>query len=462
VIARAACLLLLVLVGCFDPVPNDPTCGRRGECPDGTRCIGGPGGVCSSAPLLCADVRDTAIAACMEARVVEPDAGTEDEDAHRLALRRCGVGAGDSALVECCAHSPDVSCGPPLDSCSAPVPVVASVTVATDIETAFAALAATGTGWTGGDKVYSNRLPGGRILWTFANTYLGPVTGNTRPPAAPLLQSAFVLDDGGALTTVKQSSLLPAEADGAIWYWPADGVVEGDHVDRLFHRYQRTGAAQFEYGVTGNVRARFAIADLVAEPATGEPRIPLRLAWGLSIIPAAQTGDGYTYVFGIEKDVDDKGAPQQYAIVARYPGDQMLGAWEYLTASRAWTVAEIDVGRVVAGAVDPYSVQRVGSSYVMISHSGPLSDTIVARSACQPWGPYSEPVPVYRTPESGDTGTYHNGAVFTHNSHGHRELSEGNQVLISYNANSFQGGDVLDDVTLFRPRFLRVLFGPGL
>jgi len=42
--------------------------------------------------------------------------------------------------------------------------------------------AQTGRGWKGADRTYSVPLPGGRDLWLFSNTFLGPVGPETKRP----------------------------------------------------------------------------------------------------------------------------------------------------------------------------------------------------------------------------------------------------------------------------------------
>ncbi|MFE9649372.1 hypothetical protein ACFYO0_35750 [Streptomyces sp. NPDC006365] len=80
-------------------------------------------------------------------------------------------------------------------------------------------------GWTGGDSTYSFRLPDGRQLYLFSDTFLGPLNADgTRPTSAKFINSSFVIRSGDTLTTVHGGSksnpkaLMPPAIDNR-WYW---------------------------------------------------------------------------------------------------------------------------------------------------------------------------------------------------------------------------------------------------
>ena len=59
--------------------------------------------------------------------------------------------------------------------------------------------------------------------------------------------------------------------------------------------------------------------------------------------------------------------------------------------------------------------------------------------------------------EVGAAGSYGDPDVFAYNAHVHPELSNDRHLLVTYNVNSFDNvGDVYDDVTIYRPRFIDV------
>jgi hypothetical protein len=86
-----------------------------------------------------------------------------------------------------------------------------------------------------------------------------------------------------------------------------------------------------------------------------------------------------------------------------------------------------------------------------------FSNRIVAMTSCAPWGPFTKSTLVYRTPESGASGIYHDNGVIGYNAHVHAELSAGDTFLVSYNVHNIQDSLALyQDPTIYRPRFIRV------
>ncbi|CAM5358584.1 hypothetical protein SVIOM74S_05247 [Streptomyces violarus] len=82
--------------------------------------------------------------------------------------------------------------------------------------------------WTGGDGTHSVRLPDGRVLWLFSDTYLGRVYGPPNPAGeshawrdttAPLVRNSAVLMRDGRLETTLPAPLFADPAPNQ-WRWP--------------------------------------------------------------------------------------------------------------------------------------------------------------------------------------------------------------------------------------------------
>src|SRR5437763_11988252 len=78
--------------------------------------------------------------------------------------------------------------------------------------------AASRAGWTGGDSALSARLPAGRVMWLFGDTFIH---------GAQLVRNSLVVQDGDCLTTfmrgsaTRPSEYLPASDDPQQeWLWP--------------------------------------------------------------------------------------------------------------------------------------------------------------------------------------------------------------------------------------------------
>src|SRR5919197_2878706 len=81
-------------------------------------------------------------------------------------------------------------------------PTVASVGTDAALSSTFTTYGHSGDGWTGADSTYSARLPDGRDLWMFSDTFLEPITPPTRPTSAVLVNNTFVPQSGHSLSTI--------------------------------------------------------------------------------------------------------------------------------------------------------------------------------------------------------------------------------------------------------------------
>ena len=138
--------------------------------------------------------------------------------------------------------------------------------------------------------------------------------------------------------------------------------------------------------------------------------------------------------------------------------DGVKGAWTYWNGT-GWSAAETDAVPVVPYVANEFSIAPFRDGYLLVTQdtSELFSTRIVARTSCSPTGPFTDPVELYRTPETGALGSYGDPDVFTYNAHEHPQLRQGNRILVSYNVNTFDNvGDVYDDASIYRPRFIDV------
>jgi hypothetical protein len=342
-------------------------------------------------------------------------------------------------------------------------PTVSSVASDTTLNTRFTNYANTGAGWTGADSTWSARLPDGRDLFMFSDTFLGPITPPTRPDSAVLINNSFVPDSGGTLSTIHggtSSSPLAVirPATSGHWFWLGSGVVLGGVLQVPVTEWQRTGTGAFDIAWVGNSLATFSLSNLVTPTSITALPSAANIEWGSWV----RNDGGYTYVYGVE----DLGA-HKYLHIARVAGTNLAPAWSYYaggdpTLAGSWSSTEGSSVRVLDGVANEYSVHKLTSGLFMLT----TMDTSVAFSAeldgyfsCTPTGPFVARTTLYTTPESGPYGTYGNGNVYTYNAHVHVELSTSGRLVVSYNVNSLDasvGGDLYRDVSIYRPRFIDV------
>lgn len=339
-------------------------------------------------------------------------------------------------------------------------PQVTAAGPAVSYDTAFNSYGDTSGQWSGADSTYSTALPGDRELWSFSDTLVGAVDADgSRPADTPFVNNSFVITRHGQFRSViggtpSAPTSLVAPSDPNAWYWSGDPTVSGRNLEIPYLEFQRYGPGQWDWKWTGNVLARFDAQTLKLLGVTPLPS-SANVEWGSYTF----IDRGWTYVYGVE----DLGSVK-YLHIARVPGTDMRGDWQYWTGA-GWSPQETDSARVMDGVGNEISVSRMGTGYVLISFDSNefLGPHIYASFSCSPTGPFTAKTLIYTTPESGPDGSYGNGNVFTYNAHAHPELSQGDQLLISYNVNSFDVNDVFADASIYRPRFIVATFsGPGI
>lgn len=170
------------------------------------------------------------------------------------------------------------------------------------------------------------------------------------------------------------------------------------------------------------------------------------VAWGAAIMETEEA----TFVYGIE----DREA-QKYLHLAKVPPGALTdrSRWEY-AAAEGWTTDPKQSRRITDGVANELSVQPYDDGYLMVTSDTrePFSPKIVAYTACDPTGPWTDPSVVYTTPESGE------GQHFTYNAHAHPALPgvDDDELLVSYNVNTFDGDELFATPSIYRPRFITV------
>lgn len=300
-----------------------------------------------------------------------------------------------------------------------------------------------GNGWTGADATYSTPLPDGRILWMFGDTFLGTVRADRSRPGSPLLRNSLVIQDGDELVTKYQmdqgkptSFISPTREDQ--WYWPLDATVFQNELHFLLGRLTQTQAdGMWSFAYVGFDLAILSLDDFSVKSLQTKVSNP-----DISYGSCLWEDDDYTYIYGISTRPF-----QKRAHVARVAGRDLRQTWEFFNGTH-WT--EEPSNYVIAeGVSDQFSIFKNEGIYYIVTHEIIFGDKIFIAQSPSPTGPFSNRKTLYCTPESG-------GNIFTYNSSVHPELSENDELRISYNINSFDFGDLFENADLYRPRFIKV------
>jgi hypothetical protein len=321
-------------------------------------------------------------------------------------------------------------------------------------------------GWIGADGDFAVTLTNGLTLWLFSDTFVGKVRDGRRTHATMINNSA-AWQRGTHPTNArveffygKSSDGKPAAlitpADGKGWFWLFDGVTAHGKLFLFLAQIERTddksvfGFRQINtwLGEVSNPLApppQWNIAQKkipFAQFSTGENR-----SFGSAVLAT----NGFVYIFGT---CERKGAGKTM-ILARAPETDLgdFASWQF-RAHDDWTTNAADMADLCSGMASEYSVSWLPAlrRYVLICTENGLSEKIIARTAPQPWGPWSEATVVYRCPEA-----KWDKRIFCYAAKAHPMLAPApDELIVTYAANSFDFAQVVNDARLYWPRFVRV------
>lgn len=322
-------------------------------------------------------------------------------------------------------------------------------------------------GWIGADGAHSVALGGGRTLWLFSDTWVGStrdghrtdagIVNNTvglmrSTAAGPRLDFSIRRDGEGA------PNAFLAPPDGRGWFWLQAGAVADGRLWLFLPQIERTE----DPGVFGFRSCGLWLAS------TADFRGDDPLAWRFELAPfphakftperertfgcAALVHDGFLYAYGTEDVIDT--FRTRHLILARVPVGSASepDAWRFL-ADGEWQADFRRASRLFDGMGSEAAVlhQRARGRFVIVYTENGLSERILARSAPQAWGPWSEPLELARCPEA-----RRDPLLLTYAAKAHATLSSDDELAVSYVVNSLDFWQVARDASLYWPRFLRV------
>ncbi|WP_262247436.1 DUF4185 domain-containing protein [Parapedobacter soli] len=346
------------------------------------------------------------------------------------------------------------------------------------------------SGWFGADGIFTIPLhgvdtpqstQGSKTLLVFSDTMIGEIEDGELQPGSVMINNSVATLDGTTPDEDRIQFFWDSDSAGkptsvfvpqtpqtqpGEYYWLGDGFVnqELDNTTYVFgYRIRHTDAAVFPFEEVGNT--------LIAIPAGSQPpfkdhrqmdtpffiRDPVdngnngSFGAGIfvnTIAAGAPDPDGYVYVYGVR-------GPKKHVLVARVaPKD-----FEHFTAWRFWDGAgwniDIDKAAPIADrASNELSVTPLPDGrYALVFQTDGIGTSVGLRIGLSPAGPFGPIKELWDCPEVEQKG------LFVYNAKAHFNLSEKNELLISYNVNSFDFlADIKKTPNLYRPRFIRVKF----
>ncbi|WP_328691315.1 hypothetical protein OG879_32180 [Streptomyces caniferus] len=352
--------------------------------------------------------------------------------------------------------------------------------------------------WTGGDGTHSVRLPDGRTLWLFSDTFLDRIQAPPDPRGeqhrwrtaagggVPLLRhnSAVLMSRSGRLerTLTGGTATAPGpyfpDPPGGGWRWPVRASVEPrgpgapEKVVRVLLWRRAPGTGPWIFGLPlGTEVATLSLPGLRLEGLTetvgrtaADPG--RRVLYGA----AAVRDGGWTYVFGGD---DPPSSPASSAYVARVPVGRLAGrgSWRFWDGAhwqrRAGRAAPVLRAGGRRGVGSAFTVVRDGAAWLLFTMDtggGGAAGlrTITTYWSCSPHGPWRGPNGSLTPPRPQAADPQH---VAVYNPQIHPEFTTNGEFLLSYDINWLGPPGVPadarlnSDVELYRPRFLRVRTG---
>jgi len=165
----------------------------------------------------------------------------------------------------------------------------------------------------------------------------------------------------------------------------------------------------------------------------------------------AKNPDGYIYVYGYETT-----RMQRLLKVARTKPESIsdFDTWEYY-ADGKWT-SDITESSTLLNhiscemSVTPITSGENEGKYLAV-YTYNVNTTLIAYSiADTPWGPFNEPKIAYESLEKEKLG----GQAYTYNAKAHPHMSTSDELLITYNVNTYSMDHNTNDAKVYHPRFV--------
>ncbi len=321
-------------------------------------------------------------------------------------------------------------------------------------------------GWIGSDCAYSIDLGGDRILWLFDDTFYGEIEQGRRKGAtmAGIHNTVAIMtgrEPGRARVrfffgrgTGDGPGSFFTPPDGVGWFWFGHGVVVTNSLYlflwQMVSKSQPGTPEVFHFALK---RCWLAVVENPgADPDAWQPLykpVPFeqqdQIFWGSSLL---QVGD-WIYIYSLMS-----GERRRGVVVARVPARKIsqFSDWRFF-GSRSWTNSPKDASLFIENCQPEFSVCYLADrkTYAFVHSPADLRPVVLLQTSPSPVGPWSEPVTVYRCPEP-----QRNFRVFCYAAKAHPLISRPGELIISYATNSFRFSDLLDDASLYFPRFIRV------
>lgn len=313
--------------------------------------------------------------------------------------------------------------------------------------------------WRGGDAALSIPLGGARVLWLFGDSFVARGETAASRKDCTMIRNSIAIQHGlrPDKATITYYWGSPGAAPRAYfarsdttWYWPGHGARVNDALYLFLHRIRGTGDEGLGFEPDGWELARLTGID-------GEPD-----AWRTEIVGTVSVP--WPSVVGASVFVDSE---HLVAVSVNEPGDHgiRLVRWPIaalekgeLSAAEWWSGSAWVLGSKLEGepaivandvSTEMSLTRDPSGQWLLVYSRGFGASDIVARAAASSIGPFADPARWHRPAESDAPDP------FVYAGKSHPEL-EGADMVVTYATNSFDFGKLVEDESLYYPRFVAI------
>jgi hypothetical protein len=311
--------------------------------------------------------------------------------------------------------------------------------------------------WIGGDAVYSIDLGRGRVLYLFGDSFISTSPAHVRTQSV-IVRSSAAIQTGydPAVATIRffwnrqgnTPAALFTHPDPARWYWPLHGAKVGSRL-LVFLSENVSASGGFGFQATGWAAAIIDNPD--ADPdawnvVVSSTRSDFGLVVGATVL---QMQD---YLFAYATPILEPSSVHlvRWPLVAAIP--TLLAGGEWFT-SGGWNSQGLAPLPLMRDGQAEFNVGPGASlaPFVLFQTQGFGAANVAYRTASEPTGAWSDALAFYVPPETTQD------KVLIYAAKMHPMLVNPNaDFAVSYSTNSSNFQTLLDDQSLYFPRFLQV------
>ena len=327
--------------------------------------------------------------------------------------------------------------------------------------------------WLGTDGANSTPLGNGRIFWSFEDTFIATSEEHSREHST-MVRNSVAIQVGNDPLTAKISFHWGQDADGSpasffpedgeVWYWTG-GAIRLDEGPLITFLYRIKSTPGVGLGFANSGYALAIIKNPDQPPSAWEPEIINARQSAFDAVPATAVIRDGNHVVGLalKQEGTHAGALVRYLASSLAVGNIDNPQW-WAGPNLGW-VEEQDIGPAGptfviddAGAESSLHWDQRIQSFIHIATYGFGAATIGMRTSAALIGPWSDPVEIYRPPESDGPHPFVYGAI----AHPELEGPDSGDLIVTYATNSFEFEDMFTEhgsKHLYWPRVITVGIG---